>query len=103
MKDMKDFYEEYWKYRKKIGHLSQKVIPNRLKIVCSMIKADKPITNILDVGCGEGGLGMLLKEKYSDNINIFGVDVSEEALELAKPHYDKIIRVNVESEDISGL
>ena len=27
-----------------------------------MIKVDKSTVNILDVGCGEGGVGMLLKE-----------------------------------------
>jgi len=102
---MKDFYEEYWKYRKKTGYLSQKKMPDRLKIVCSMIKAnnDKSGINVLDVGCGEGGLGMLLKEMYVDEINIFGVDISEEALELAKPYYNKIIQVDIENENINRI
>ena len=103
MKDMEDFYEEYWKWRRKTGHLAQNRMPNRLKVVCSMVKVDKYTVHILDIGCGEGGLGMLLKEKYEAKINIFGVDISRKALELAKSYYDKVIQVNIENEDIRRI
>ena len=63
MKNIKDFYEEYWRYRKKIGHLAQKEIPERLKIVCSMIKPDKFPINVLDVGCGGRGTWNAAKRK----------------------------------------
>jgi len=31
----------------------------------------------LNVGCGEGSLGMLLREKYEGRIYLVGVDISE--------------------------
>jgi len=88
---------------RKLGHLAQKETPERLKIVCSMIRPDKSPINVLDVGCGEGGLGMLLKKRYGSKVNIIGIDISEEALKLAEPFYDKLLQVDVENEDIRKI
>ena len=41
---------------------------------------------ILDLGCGNGRLTEILKEK---NIEYFGVDVSRELIEIAKKNYEK--------------
>ena len=103
MKDMKDFYEEYWEWREGTRHLAQNRMPNRLKIVCSMIEADKSVVNVLDIGCGEGGVGMLLKGKYGTKVHIVGVDISQKSIEFAKPYYDKVIQADVENEDISTI
>jgi len=98
--DVKSFYEEYWEWREKVGHLAQNWIPYRLKVVASMIQ-EKHHLRVLDVGCGEGGLGMLLREKYNGKINLVGIDISKKVLEIASPYYDETICMNVEVEDIS--
>ena len=97
---MKSFYERYWEYRKRIGHISQKQMPTRLKIITSMIDVEKSPVNILDVGCGEGGLGLLLREKYGHNVNLFGIDISKIALEIAKPYYNQVKQVDIEKENL---
>lgn len=68
-KTLKDFYEEYWEYRKSVGkiHTNQGAwIPDRLITAISMIGNQignhENKINILDIGCGEGTLGMLLKK-----------------------------------------
>jgi len=96
--DMKEFYESYWRYRRRIGHISQKRMPIRLKIIASMI--NKTPSDVLDVGCGEGGVGILLRKKYGHNVNLFGIDISEIALEMAKPYYNRVKQVDVEKEDL---
>ncbi|KAI9303924.1 S-adenosyl-L-methionine-dependent methyltransferase [Cunninghamella echinulata] len=44
---------------------------------------DKAI-HILEIGCGQGFLGTLLKDRYKDKINLTGIDPFEKDLELAK-------------------
>lgn len=43
---------------------------------------------ILDVGCGSGALGKLLKHKK--DCTVYGIDIDEEALKMAKQDYDGI-------------
>jgi len=56
--------------------------------------------NILDVGCGEGTLGKLLKEKFKD-IYVAGCDISEKAVELACPYYDKVFQIDIDEDDLN--
>ncbi|OPL16377.1 MAG: hypothetical protein AVO38_08505 [delta proteobacterium ML8_D] len=56
--------------------------------------------NILDVGCGEGTLGKLLKGKFKD-IHVVGCDISEKAAELARPYYDKIFQIDIDEDDLN--
>jgi len=100
---LKDFYEEYWEYRKSVGKIHTEknaYIPKRLKIALSMIndRESQSKINILDIGCGEGTLGMLLKEK-SENYYTVGCDISEKSLELAEPYYDKTVLLNIDEDD----
>ena len=55
--------------------------------------------NILDVGCGEGTLGKLLKGKFKD-IHVVGCDISEKAVELARPYYDKVFQIDIDEDDL---
>lgn len=99
--NLKDFYENYWEYRKSIGKIhtdKNSYIPKRLKVALSMISNQENRINILDIGCGEGTLGMLLKEKYENSYNV-GCDISEKSLELAKPFYDKTVLFNIDEDD----
>ena len=54
------------------------------------LKAIKPISSSLDLGCGTG-----LFEKVLDRKDIIGVDISSSFLELAKTRINEIIEKNV--------
>lgn len=100
--NLKDFYEEYWEYRKSIGKIhtdENSYIPERLKVVLSMINNGHNSFNVLDIGCGEGTLGMLLKKEFQ-NVHTVGCDISETSLEFAKQFYDKTVLLNLDEDDI---
>lgn len=50
--------------------------------------------NILDVGCG---LGLLGKDLRKNGNNVFGIDVSNVALEAAKKELDEVMMVDLEN------
>jgi len=52
-------------------------------------------TAVLDVGCGEGGLGRLLKEKGCSRI--YGIEPVTDAARIAETAYDRIFNCDVES------
>ncbi len=105
MKDsLKEFYEDYWQYREDIGKIHTKEgahIPKRLTTALSMIP-DEPKLKILDIGCGDGTFGMLVKQKLKD-VYVAGCDISSRSLELAKPHYDKVSQFNIDQDRPSKL
>lgn len=101
-KNLKDFYEDYWKFREDTGKIYNKEggqAPVRLKEVASMIRETGRGTKVLDVGCGDGTLGMLLKER-ADSVRAVGCDLSEGAVEYSRPWYDKVFQVNIEEDDL---
>ena len=60
---LKNFYEDYWEHRKSIGKIHTRkdfYIPQRLKVAISMLPDVESKISILDAGCGEGALGMLM-------------------------------------------
>lgn len=98
----KNFYETYWEHREKIDkiHISKGYyIPERLKIALSMISHSDKSLHILDVGCGEGTMGMLLKE-HCDSIYAVGCDISEKSLHLARPFYNKVFQLDIDAEKL---
>lgn len=62
-----------------------------------------PLTsvNILDVGCGYGGTGYLLKKEL--NATVWGVEINNEAAKVAASRLDKVIIGNFENFDSLGL
>lgn len=95
---MNDFYNSYWEYSKRIGHLAHEGIPpKRLLIVQSMIQLTKNPIELLDVGCGGGGLGKIMRERFHSQVRLTGVDISEVAVEMAAKYYDTIIKSNIEN------
>jgi len=99
---LKDFYEEYWDYREKIGKIHTNkgyYIPERLRAVVSMIPNDAGGKRLLDMGCGEGTLGMLLREKLKD-IYTVGCDIAENTVERARFFYDETIQVDLDSDNL---
>ena len=55
------------------------------------------IETILEIGCGEGGFGSLVKEKYQ--VEYWGIDINKNALDIASKILDKTILANFNSEN----
>ncbi len=101
--ETKSYYEKYWQDRIRIGkiHTSKSsYIPKRIQTCISMILPKQGLFRILDIGCGEGTLAMLLKDIYKEQIYIAGCDISEEALNIARPFYDDIFQLDIENDSI---
>jgi len=108
MRNHKEFYEEYWKCRKAEGRFHTKEemrVPQRISIAAGMIVNDKrfekdePIS-VLDIGCGEGTLGKLLKANLGDKVIITGCDISKTALKIARMYYSNVHELDIE---VNGL
>jgi 2-polyprenyl-3-methyl-5-hydroxy-6-metoxy-1,4-benzoquinol methylase len=57
------------------------------------------VNRILDVGCGEGNFGLLLKNHM--DVEVWGVEIYKNAADKAKEKIDKVIIGNIESDEIS--
>ena len=67
-----NFYEDYWEKRGESGFRP------RYKIFSGWIEKG---SRVLELGCGDGFFGRMLKEK---NMDYTGCDISEKALKIAK-------------------
>lgn len=54
---------------------------HKLELVCKKLKLE-PGMKVLDIGCGWGGAAEYMAEKY--NVEVTGISISEEQIELAK-------------------
>jgi precorrin-6B methylase 2 len=71
---------------------SKKVfVPNltTAALLKSLEKIAKRKTNILELGCGSGAIGIILKKYFKDHVNITMTDKSEYATKLAKKNAKK--------------
>jgi SAM-dependent methyltransferase len=61
-------------------------------------RISKRITSILDLGCGNGVLGYLIRTKFRNNILVVGLDISIKALYQAKKlnAYNDLILADIE-------
>jgi len=57
----------------------------------------RPGRRLLDVGCSEGTLGALVRDRYEE---ICGVDISDKAVELAQQQGIKVNKVNLNTEGL---
>ena len=57
--------------------------------------------NVLELGCGEGTFGKLLKQKF--NCEVTGIDISERAIIQAKKNIDCVYKANIDKFDFSQL
>ncbi len=64
--------------------------------ICGLLK-DRVVENVLDVGCGVGSWGFLIKNYISPDANIIGVDLSAEKLERLKKFkiYNELIPADI--------
>ncbi|MBD3188183.1 methyltransferase domain-containing protein [Candidatus Bathyarchaeota archaeon] len=111
MDRQKEFYEMYWNGREKVGYHHGKegyTLPHRLDFALNLIleeitQADHDM-KILDIGCGDGAIGMLLKQvDFPHHLHVHGVDISERALELASAYYTETRNVNVDNIDLGTI
>jgi 2-polyprenyl-3-methyl-5-hydroxy-6-metoxy-1,4-benzoquinol methylase len=65
------------------------------QIVRYILEDAQPDARILDVGCGTGRLGRLLKLKI--NCHITGIDIDRQATDIAKDSYDEIMVIDLEN------
>ncbi len=54
-----------------------------VQLICKLEDTHTIKSGILDIGCGSGCIGIALK-KFYDKVDVYGLDVSEEALEVAR-------------------
>jgi len=105
LKDTKDFYESHWREREeaqRLHTLTGMWLPPRIKIAISMIMTErKGNISLLDVGCGEGALGKILRQQLEGKLYLVGVDISGTALRHASQYYDKVIEANIEMDDLT--
>lgn len=103
MRDVQQFYESYWRWRRESNRLNAHV-PERLFAALRLLEhGHAPQQRVLDLGCGEGTFGRLLRERGAKDTEVVGVDVSSQALELAAQHYDQVYRSNVEQEQLRDV
>lgn len=58
-------------------------------------------SRVLDIGCSSGNFGAELKRKK--NCTVFGIDIFEDDLKLAKKQLNKVYRRNIEQDEIGDL
>ena len=81
------FYEQYWRTRGRSGHRP------RYDVFARWIK---PGSSVLDLGCGDGGLGQHLVEQLG--VTYLGCDLAGSALELARARGLETLQVDLASE-----
>jgi len=99
IKTPKTIHEDDWRDTKKDYAFlkNDKDISERMALLTRFFKGFRP-KKILDIGCGSGYLGYLIKQIDNDTI-ISGFDVSEHALSKVKS-YDKVYSLDIDKQDI---
>lgn len=103
---MKDFYEGYWQHRINSHYIHTQEgmwTPERVHAALRMIGAPARPIKVLDVGCGEGTVGKLLKEKLRQNVSLTGLDISATALQMASAFYDKVTEFDADSDLLNQI
>src|SRR5260221_4596361 len=82
------------------GDQSKFTSSNRLnKIINLILRLDKKPKNILDVGCGTGYLSNELKKMFP-MAEVIAIDISQNAISIAKKQYSNIIFKTADAENI---
>ena len=82
-----NLWKKDWKEARKTPGVSNR---SRFRLILSCFKKIyKPGVHILDIGCGNGSLLRNIKERYNYFGKIVGTDISSEAIELAKQHFQE--------------
>ena len=62
----------------------------------------RPPTVALDIGCGSGGVGHALRERFPD-CQTWGCEFNASAAQIARQHFDHVVEQDVESVDFAAL
>lgn len=88
----KDYYERYWQHMETVNKKGVATAPPEWNEVNlnRILKVSKPIIKgiVLDVGCGSGFFTNELAKL--NGVNVYGVDISETAIKLARDLYNGI-------------
>lgn len=95
----RQFYESYWQRRIADDHCYDDRLMPRHRLAADVLAAEAP-ERVLDVGCGEGTLGELLRDRGVD-AELVGIDVSPTALDLAAEHYDRTVEWNLDERSVT--
>jgi len=57
------------------------------------------LSSVLDVGCGNGGLGKVLKEKGLAK-NVIGIEINADAANIARGNIDEVLSIDIENENL---
>jgi methionine biosynthesis protein MetW len=87
----REAYEASWSRKRKETRIHKGL---RRDVTARLVSGGE---RLLDVGCGDGTLAVLVKDKYR---KVYGVDISAEAIERAKGRGVEAVRVNLNSETL---
>lgn len=107
MKQAESFYNQYWEKRgaeNRLYVIDGNWVPKRFFIASKMIQDTQPSpdASVLDLGCGDGTLGKLLRKDESSRF-IMGLDISEIAIQNALPYYDKTATCDFEADPFDPI
>ncbi len=74
----------------------------RLKPILSVLKEARVPIKLLDIGCYDGHIGFLLKKKFGKKCEVYGIDVANNSIKLARKRgihakvCDVTVRINFE-------
>lgn len=91
-KSYNDLYKNKWKSKASIPYKSVALYQEVFSVLSTYVKKNNP--KLLDVACGVGGF---LMEAKGENFEIFGIDISDEAVAIAREKTGaKITRASAE-------
>jgi len=62
----------------------------------------RPPAVALDIGCGSGGVGHALRQRFAQ-CELWGCELDPSAAQLARQHFDHVVEQDVESVDFAAL
>lgn len=82
-KNRDEFVKKRYDTDSKMKFNYHKEAPSRLGVILPKInKSEKPM-KLLDIGCYDGGVGMILKNKFGKKCQIYGVDSAPNSVKMA--------------------
>lgn len=96
MSDAETYYDEYWR-RDTLSPLEDPLAPERVRILLRLLRGHAPPIRALDAGAGAGDTVAALA---AAGIDVSGIDVSEEAVSLARSRHPELGFTAHSAEDV---
>lgn len=72
--------------------------------ISAMLEGSKKTLRVLEVGCGNGTNLKILKEKFGDNVNLSGIDISAARIDIGKKFWgDKLDGIELKEANATDL